>query len=172
MKKFLTVSILTVIFIMLVITGVNAATNANLPDTLYAMGAKYGMTSADRVRLENYLADYPVTDEEADEVVSIAKSAVNLMEETGVTDYKKLSEEDKTQIRTYANEAADILEVSLSFKSNSVEVYKEGKLIDTVTDNGGRLAYTGNNSIVLVVSSIAVIALVAFVVAGKKLANA
>ena len=48
-----------------------------------------------------------------------------------------------------------------------------GYLIETVAQNNGKLAYTGNNSVnvVLTVSVIAMIAL-AITVEGKKIANA
>ena len=127
MKKLLTISILAVMLILMTVTGVNATTNDNLAQTLYNIGAKYGMTNGDKVKIERYLADNPVTEAEANAIVA---------------------------------------------KANSVEIYKDGKLIETIGNNGGKLAYTGNNNIVLVVSSIAVIALASVAVARKKLANA
>ena len=172
MKKILTVSIIAVMFIMLVITGVNASTKDVLANRLYEIGRKYGMTTSDRAKLESYLADNPVDDQQASIIIGEAEDAAKIMEDAGVTDYKKLNAEDKAKVRGLATDAADMLGVTLVFKSDSVEIFKDGKLLDTVTENHGRLVYTGNNSTVLVVSSIAVIALVAFVVAGKKLANA
>lgn len=173
MKKVLTISILAVMLVLMVVTGVNATTNDNLAETLYNKGAKYGMTSADRVKIERYLADYPVTEAEANAIVAKADEAVKVMEEANVTDYRKLSKEQKAKVKSIANEAASIVNATLVFKTGSVDIYKDGKLIETVSinANSGKLAYTGNNNIVLVVSSIAVIAL-ASVVARKKLANA
>lgn len=172
MKKLLTISILAVMLVLMTVTGVNATTNDDLAETLYNMGAKYGMTKADKVKIERYLADNPVTETEANAIVAKANDAVKVMEEAGVTDYSKLSADKKAEIKTIANQAASIVNVTLSFKSGSVEIYKDGKLIETVTNNNGKLAYTGNNNIVLVVSSIAVIALASVAVARKKLANA
>ena len=171
MKKVLTISILAVMLVLMVVTGVNAANNDNLAETLYNMGAKYGMTKSDKVKIERYLADYPVTESEANAIVAKAEEAAKVMEDAGVTDYTKLSKAQKDQLKSIANEAASIVNVTLVFKTKAVEVYKNGKLIETVSNNNGKLAYTGNNNIVLVVSSIAVIAL-ASVVARKKLANA
>ena len=58
-------------------------------------------------------------------------------------------------------------------KAGTVEIYKDGKLVETLTSNTGTLAYTGNTmNIVLVVSSIAIIALGTAVIARKRLANA
>lgn len=150
----------------------HAATKDNLAETLYNMGAKYGMTKADKVKIERYLADNKVTDSQADAIVAKAKEAVKVMEDAGVTDYTKLSADKKAELKTIANQAASIVDVTLVFKASSVELYKDGKLIETVSNNSGKLAYTGNNNTVLVVSSIAVIALASVAVARKKLANA
>ena len=172
MKKLLTISILAVMLVLMTITGVNATTNDNLDDTLYNIGSKYGMTKSDKVKIERYLADNPVTESEANAIVAKANEAAKIMDEAGVTDFSKLSEEKKAEIKSIANQAASIVGVTLTYKSGSVEIYKDGKLIETVTNNNGKLAYTGNNNIVLVVSSIAVIALASVAVARKKLANA
>lgn len=172
MKKLLTISILAVMLVLMTLTGVHAATKDNLAETLYNMGAKYGMTKADKVKIERYLADNKVTDSQADAIVAKAKEAVKVMEDAGVTDYTKLSADKKAELKTIANQAASIVDVTLVFKASSVELYKDGKLIETVSNNSGKLAYTGNNNTVLVVSSIAVIALASVAVARKKLANA
>lgn len=172
MKKLLTISILAVMLVLMTVTGVHAATKDNLAETLYNMGAKYGMTKADKVKIERYLADNKVTDSQADAIVAKAKEAVKVMEDAGVTDYTKLSADKKAELKTIANQAASIVDVTLVFKASSVELYKDGKLIETVSNNSGKLAYTGNNNTVLVVSSIAVIALASVAVARKKLANA
>lgn len=171
MKKLLTISILAIALVLMAVTGVNATTNDNLAETLYNIGAKYGMTKADKVKIERYLADYPVTESEANAIVAKANEAAKVMDEAGVTDFSKLPKDKKAEIKTIANQAASIVGVTLTYKSGSVEIYKNGKLIETVTNNNGKLAYTGNN-MVLVVSSIAVIALASVAVARKKLANA
>ena len=64
MKKILTVAITFVMVAMIAISSY-ATTSSELADTLYNKGSKYGMTSADKVKIERYLADNPVTDEEA-----------------------------------------------------------------------------------------------------------
>ena len=173
MKKLLTISILAVMLVLMAVTGVNATTNDNLAETLYNMGSKYGMTTSDRVKIERYLADYPVTEDEANAIVAKAEEAVAVMEAAGVTDYKELTTEQKNELKSIANEAASIIGVTLVFRTGAVDVYKDGTLIETATlSNSGKLAYTGNNNIVLVVSAIAAIALVSVAVARKKLANA
>ena len=172
MKKLLTISLLALMLILMTVTGVQATNNDNLASTLYNIGAKYGMTKSDKVKIERYLADNPVTESEANAIVAKANEAAKIMDEEGTKDYKKLPESKKAQLKTLASEAASIVGATVSFKADSVEIYKDGKLIETIGNNSGKLAYTGNNNIALVVSSIAVIALASVAIARKKLANA
>ena len=91
--------------------------------------------------------------------MSKADEAVAVMENAGVTNYNKLTQDKKSELKTIAKETADIVGAKLVFKSGSVEIYDaNGKLIETVAQNNGKLAYTGNNSVnvVLTVSVIAI----------------
>lgn len=166
MKKSLLISILTAVIVMACATLVNAATTATLADELYAKGKKYGMTSADKVKVERYLSENTVTDEQANAIVAKADEAIAVMEAAGTTDYSKLTDAQKDQVKSIANSAADIIDVKLVFKKNTVEIYNNaGKLIETIGNNNGKLAYTGNNvNVVLTTSVIAVIALAITVV--------
>ncbi len=172
MKKSLLISILTAVIVMACATLVNAATTATLADELYAKGKKYGMTSADKVKVERYLSENTVTDEQANAIVAKADEAIAVMEAAGTTDYSKLTDAQKDQVKSIANSAADIIDVKLVFKKNTVEIYNNaGKLIETIGNNNGKLAYTGNNvNVVLTTSVIAVIAL-AITVATKRILN-
>ena len=173
MKKLISIAILFVMVAMLATTMVSAATSSTLANDLYALGAKYGLTSADKVKIERYLADNPVTDAQANQVMAKAQEAVAIMENAGVTDVKSLTAEQKNQLKSVANEAASVVGLTLTYKSGSVEIYKDGKLVETVTSSNGKLAYTGNNvNLVLVVSSVAVVALATGFVVRKKFANA
>lgn len=172
MKKSLLISILTAVIVMACATLVNAATTATLADELYAKGKKYGMTSADKVKVERYLSENTVTDEQANAIVAKADEAIAVMEAAGTTDYSKLTDAQKDQVKSIANSAADIIDVKLVFKKNTVEIYNNaGKLIETIGNNNGKLAYTGNNvNVVLTTSVIAVIAL-AITVVTKRILN-
>lgn len=173
MKKFLTISLLFVMLVMAFATVVNAATSATLADELYAKGSKYGMTTADKVKIERYLSEYPVTEAQANDILAKADAAVAVMENAGVTNYDKLTTAQKNELKEIAKAVAEILDVKLVFKTGSVEIYKDGRLIETVTENNGKLAYTGNSvNSVLVVSIIAIIALAITVVAKRTFANA
>ena len=166
MKKSIVISILTAIIVMACATLVNAATTSTLADELYTKGKKYGMTSADKVKIERYLAENPVTDDQANAVVAKADEAIAVMEKAGTTDINKLTDAQKDQLKSIANSAASIVDVKLVFKKGSVEIYDNtGKLIETVGQNNGKLAYTGNNvNVVLTTSVIAIIALAITVV--------
>lgn len=174
MKKIVSITILFVMVAMLATTVVNGATSSNLADELYTLGSKYGMTSADKVKIERYLSDNPVTNEQADQIMAKANDAVDIMEKAGTTNVKDLSSEQKSKLQSLANEAASVVGLTLKFKAGTVEVYKDGKLIETIGTESGKLAYTGNDvNMVLVVSSVAVVVLaVAVFVLRKKFTNA
>ena len=173
MKKILSV-ILLIVMILTIATNVKAISSSELSSRLYSMGAKYGMTQADKIKIDRYLADYPITSAQADQVLAKAEEAVHLMESAGVTDVRNLTQEQKEKLRAIANEAASIVGVTLTYVSGTVEVYKNGKLIEVLGLSGGKLAYTGNTDVnaLLVISSVAVLALATLFVAERKMANA
>lgn len=167
MKKILSIAITFVMVVMIAVTA-NATTSSELADELYKRGSKYGMTSKEVVKIERYLADNPVTDAEADKIVAKADEAVKVMEDAGAKSYNDLTAEQKNQVKTIANEAAGVIGLTLKFSTSSVEVWKGNKKIETITIENGKFKYTGNNTAVVVGSSLAIIALVA-VVAKKRL---
>lgn len=174
MKKTLLISILVAIILMAYATVVNATTTSTLADEIYSKGKKYGVTSADKVKIERYLSENEVSDEDANQIISKVDEAVAVMEKAGVTSYNQLTTAQASELKTIAKEVADILDVKLVFKSGKVEIYdNQGKLIETVAQNNGKLAYTGNNTVnvILTASVVAVIAL-AITVGGKKFAYA
>ena len=174
MKKVLSILILFVLLFSLTIT-VNASSADDLADTLYSLGSPYGMTSSDKVRIERYLADNDVTDEQADEIIAYAEEAVAIMEEAGATSYSDLTDSQKSELKSIANAVADILGLTLTYSSGTVYVYQNGTLIEAYSLSDGLLVYTGSSvNVVLVVSLVAVVAvaLVAGYLAKKRFANA
>lgn len=166
MKKILTVTIIFVILVMMAVT-VNAATSSDLANTLYKKGSKYGVTESDKVRIERYIADSNITDAEANEIIAKVDEAVAIMEEAGVTSYNDLTDKQKSELKSIANEVASVAGLTLKFGTNKVEIYKGNKLVETATKTNGKLQYTGNNSTVLVVTSIS-LAIIALVAVAKK----
>ena len=173
MKKTLTIALLAIIAIMAFATVVNAATTSTLADELYSKGAKYGMTSADKVKIERYLAENPVTDAEADKLLAKADEVIAIMEKAGVTSYNKLTDAQKSEVKSIATEAAKEINLKLVFKTRSVEIYNaDGKLVETVSNTNGKLAYTGNTLNIALIASVVSIIAVSAVIARKKLVNA
>ena len=171
MKKLLATTILFVMVAMLATTIVTAATNSTLPNELYAIGSKYGMKESDKLKMEKYLNDYPLSDDDCNEILALANQADKIMQDNNTTNYKTLPNDVKAQLKSLANQAAAIAGVTLDFKTDRIDVYKDGKLIEAITDTDGKLPYTGNEiNVAVVVSSIAVIALAAtgIAVATKK----
>ena len=166
MKKNKHLIILVVILVIALVGVVNATTTNTLADELYAKGKKYGITTADKVKIDRYLSENPVTDDQANSLVEKADEAISVMEKAGTTNYDKLTIAQKDEIKSIAISAANIIDVKLVFKNESVEIYDNtGKLIETIGQNNGKLAYTGNNvNVVLTTSVIATIALTITVV--------
>lgn len=169
MKKLLMIMSIIITVMLIGAINVKAASNTELINTVYNIGSKYGLTSADKVKIERYLADNPVTEQEADSLISKAEEIDAIMKEAGVTDPTKLSQADKDRIQSIANEAASVLKVSLVIKNGNVEIYKDGKLIENVSINNGKLAYTGNNNYVIFgISAVAIVALVIVCIMKKE----
>lgn len=173
MKKIFLISILFIMIAILFSTTVNAVTGATIVNDIYNLGIKYGFTEADKVRGERYVADNPITDEQAAAIYAKAQEAAKYLEETGATNVKKLdtqlTKEQKLKFENLCQEAAGIIGLTLTYKDGNVEVYKAGKKIDTYTFTDGKLPYTGNTmSIISIVASVAVIALATFVIVKRK----
>lgn len=172
MKKFLTITLLFVMVLM-AFTTVKAVSASELAEQLYNIGANYGMTQADKVKIERYFTENPATEAEAQSIVAKANETVNVMNNAGTTKYNELTAAQKDEVKAKANEAASVVGVQLVFKTSSVQVVKNGKVVETITNNDGKLAYTGNNANIalVVVSAIAIVALAIAAVAKKRLIN-
>ena len=174
MKKIVSIFIVAIMLIG-VFTTVNATKSSELANKLYEMGKDYGFTQANKVRIERYLAENPVSDADADKILAKAQEMKKVFDNAKATKFSELSKSQKEEVKSIASETASIIGLTVKFKTKEVEIYKNGKLIEVARYDSNKLLYTGNNTnIILVVSSIAGIALVAFsvAVARKKLANA
>ena len=176
MKKIVTIATIFLMVVMFATTIVSAATKESLVNDLYALTSKYGVTEADKIKAERFLSDNSITDEQANQIYAKAKEAIKVLEEAGVTDVKKLdtqlTKQQKLKFQSLCQETADIVGVTLTYRNGTAEVYKNGKKIEVFYFTDGKLAYTGNNiNIVLVVSSVAVIALATVYIVRKKKTN-
>ncbi len=142
--------------------GTLAYTGADtLADEIYAIGAQYGLSGASKVEIERFVKQYKVTDDQANSILQKANAAAQVMKDAGVTDVSNLKEEEKNELISIANSAADVVGAKLTFNNNNVVIVgNDGRTFTTVTFDNGTLTYTGNNvNMVLIVSSIVVIAL-------------
>lgn len=73
---------------MAVVTVVNADTSSTLVNELYTIGSKYGMTSAEKVKMEKYLSEYPLSDADCNRILALAQQADKIMIANNTTDYK------------------------------------------------------------------------------------
>lgn len=176
MKKIVTIATIFLMVVMFATTIVSAATKDSLVNDLYALTSKYGVTNADKVKADRFLTEYPITEDQANQIYGKATEAIKILEDAGVTDVKKLdtqlTKQQKLKFQSLCQEAADIVGVTLTYRNGTAEVYKNGKKIEVFYFTDGKLAYTGNNiNIVLVVSSVAVIALATAYIVRKKKTN-
>lgn len=160
-KKSLLILTVLMITIMSLSTVVFAST-ATTADEIYAIGVKYGMTSAQEVQLERVLESSDLTDVELASIVTKAETVAAVMDEEGVTSYSELSDAKKSEVTSIANEAATIAGVTITVSDSAVNVYKDGTLLETVTASE-TLAYTGNTTNILVINSL-VVAMISLII--------
>lgn len=148
-----------------------AATVEESADKIYEVGKKYGMADSDKVQLDRFLRENEVTEAQAEKLLEKVNEAATIMEAEGVTKYDDLSTAKKEELKDIANEAATELDVSLVFKTKTVEIYKNGENILTISSNNGTLAYTGSN-MGTVIGVVSLTALIALAVVFKKTVRA
>lgn len=175
MKK---ITLILIIFLIMLSTTtiVKAKSTESMIEEIYSQSTKYGVTQADKVKAERLISEYKVTEEQANQIYEKAKEALKFLEDAGVTDVKKLNTQlnidQKRKFQSLCQQAADIVDATLTYKNGAVEVYKNGKKIETFTFTDGKLAYTGNNiNIFLMVPLASIIAIFTVIITRKKLAN-
>ncbi len=173
MKKLFVIATLAVVLMGMLAVSVNATTADSVKE-IYTIGSKYGMTENDKQQLQNFIDRNEITEAQATKLVEKAKEAEAVMTAAGKTKYSELTTAQKDQLKSIANSAASEVGVSLVFKTNSVEIWKNGKKLMVVTNNDGKLAYTGNslNIIAITASSVAAIALAAVIIKKRIAATA
>ena len=162
MKKMLSITLLAIMLVVALAGSVSAATRAELIDEVYSIGTKYGMTAADKVKLERYINTYDIADSKLSTLVEKAKEAATVMDKAGAKNYLDLTEAKKEEVKSIASKAAEAVDGTIVFKAKSADIYHNGKKIESVALNNGKLAYTGTN-VAVIAGSIAVIALAAVV---------
>lgn len=173
MKKLFVIVTLAVVLMGMLAVSVNATT-ADSVNEIYTIGSKYGMTENDKQQLQNFIDRNEITEAQATKLVEKAKEAEAVMTAAGKTNYSDLTTAQKDQLKSIANSAASEVGVSLVFKTQGVEIWKNGKKLMVVTNHDGKLAYTGNslNIVAITVSSVAAIALAAVIIKKRIAATA
>lgn len=173
MKKLFVIATLAVVLMGMLAVSVNATTTDSVNE-IYTIGSKYGMTENDKQQLQNFIDRNEITEAQATKLVEKAKEAEAVMTAAGKTNYSDLTTAQKDQLKSIANSAASEVGVSLVFKTQGVEIWKNGKKLMVVTNHDGKLAYTGNslNIVAITVSSVAAIALAAVIIKKRIAATA
>lgn len=175
MKKILTISLFFVIILSMFSGVARATTKAEIPDQIYSIASKYGAIPADKIKVERYIADIDLTDEQATAIIEKAKEIAAFLDEAGVTDPRKLNKEQIKKFKAMANEGASIAGFSLVFRYDDIEVYRNGKMVDTLraptSKSGSRsLVYTGSNGYIAIAVG-SVVALATVLIVRKKVVN-
>ena len=163
MKKTLKVLLVMIIAVIAMTTAVSASTTSDLLDYIEKSDARSYLTDADMVRIEKHLKQYPITASEEKKLEKKLDEAIKVVNGGSL---HELSASQKTQIKDIANEAAAILDINLVFKADRIDMYKDGKWIETVYLRDNKLlVYTGNTANTLIITATAVVAIVALATA-------
>ena len=169
MIKRISIIVLMIVFLFSTSLVANAA-DKSLADQIYTKLAPYGLTQGDRVKMERYIVANDISNEEATAVLAKVDEAIAIMKASGITNIRELSSENLKKIKTLAQEAANIVGLSLIFKISGVEIYKDGKLVEAIDHTNEKLAYTGNSlNNIIISTSVAALALAVITVTKIKL---
>lgn len=166
MKKTLTIALLFVLVVMMATTVKATATDdlvAFLSKTFTIAGENVSLSSADKVKVERYLEENPVTESEAEAIKAKVNETVDYLNEIGVTDPAKLTTEQKDKVVSLVNEAAAVIDLTVSYNATDkvVSIYKDGKQIDSISFSDTLATTGGNNVAYIIVPAVAIIAIAA-----------
>lgn len=175
MKKSIKIVLISLIVLLSMTTMTKAASSNEVIDYLESECGEY-VTDADMKIVRDYFKQYPISDEEGEQLIAKAKAVKKIIDNGSSSRVRSFTATEKQQLKDIANEAARIIDVNLVFKSNArVDVYKDGVKIQSfyLSGNNRILTYTGSSINVIVISGIAIVAIasVAFIVR-KKVVNA
>ena len=154
---------------------VDAATNEDLiaysKKRFDINGKIVSLKVADKVKIERYLTQNPVSEDQANKIISKIDEGISLLRKENVLDPTKLSKNKKEELLLIAQEAASVVGLKLTASKEGVlSVYdSNGKKIDEVTTNDS-LVQTGNDNsyIVYIIAGISLIIIVRFTVYNVK----
>ena len=168
MKKITLVLMSVILTTIMLGTVVNAATEEELKDYLFKKhiiaGNEVYLVENQKVEVERYLATHDVTEEQADKVIEQAEKAKALLEKNGVSDYTKLSKENKKTLLSIGQEAASVLGLTMTYNSSekTIEIYEGTTQLDSIPNHRNILVQTGSdNTGLFVIVAIALVAIIA-----------
>jgi len=176
MNKVLKIALVFVILLLCSVTVVKAATNEDL--IAYASkefdvnGETVSLKAADKIKVERNLKKYPVTDEQADQIIAKIDAGIAILRAAKQADPTKLSQADKERLLALGQEAARIAGFELTYDAatDALSLYRNGVLIDQATTSDA-LVQTGSadySYIVYAIAGVAIIAIAGFVVYTTK----
>ena len=179
MKKSIKILMLTLIVLALLVPMVKATTHSELLDYLMKShkiaGKDVSISEENKVKIKRYLSENTLTDEQATKIKAKVDEGIALMERAGVSDPAYLSVSDKVKLIDIGKDAAAVAGLTLVVDSNndSIEIYKNGTLIESASTTPGKLVQTGTTHYsYVIIPSIAIIAVAVALVVRKKRVNA
>lgn len=181
MKKVFKI-VLAFLLVLIICTTVAKATStddlvAYASKTFTIAGKQVKLSNSDILKVKRYFSENPVSESDANKIMSKADQIISIMNSAGVSDLTKLSKAKKDEIIKIAQEAAAITGATLTYdsKNKTIEMYKNGKKIESISiQNNNKFVQTGNdNTLYVVLGSIGVIAIIAVAtkIYRKKKAN-
>lgn len=125
-SKLLSILIVAIIAIAALATSVSAYTSAELSDyvtgTHTISGSQFQLRAAEKQEVKDYLANNPLTDEQATQIKSLLDQAKNKISATGASNLNQISKETKAQVVTLLKQAGNIAGLTVSVNSDAQTV--------------------------------------------------
>jgi len=174
MKKVLTVMI-TIVMLVSLVTVVNAATpnedmRAFLAGSFTVCGSTVKLSDTELVKVDKYLSTHTLTAEQVTDVKAGINDIVTYINNTGVKSVDKLTDAQKQTVLNKASDTAAVLNLTVSYdsKNQTLNVYENNTLVDTVSLTK-KLPTTGGQVVMpLAFSVLAIIAIAGIVVRRGK----
>ena len=151
MNKILKITSIIIITLICLGISVQATNNERLLEYVSKefdiSGEKIKVSESDLVKVERYLAQYPISEENEEKIIAKIDEAVKLMNGENATSLNKLSKAKKDELIEIAKEIAVLADATLTYDANNklIAIYKNGKLYDTVSLENYKFVQTGND---------------------------
>lgn len=158
MKKMI-LAIFTLVVSMSFITTSEAMANEMILDyatkTHLIGGKSVKLSNSDVLRVERFLLQNEVNDNEAKEIISKLDQIKVILNTENVSDLTKLSDTKKKEVLALATSAAEVIGAKITYNNTdkTLVIYdKNGKKFDTIAMNS-YLKQTGNSNVIYYVSA-------------------